>query len=183
VPVVGTTQLFGLITPKFVVQDGLEVPTLAGSEAQIDFLPETTQSFNQVRDWRIIQYIFGYDLPENPEGSVDNNESTGLLSFVMDAVTGDDLRIPVTIGNAVAVKAIGTLWIAGFEVPLQVPVTLTKTDSGYNLLNDGPFNVFGLDNRVAEILALVKPVTMHDQVELSFNIDLEDVCSKTLTIR
>lgn len=185
IPVIGSTDLAGCIFPKF---DGSsKTQSLSGATAKIDFRPMTTESFSELRDHRIIQYIFGLDIPSDPEGSPQNNASTGLLSFTMDSVTGDNLQIPAVVGDSIALKVKGTLSIAGVKVPLEVPVALTKTEAGYNAMNNAPFsvnirggtpslNTLGLDQRVTEILALVVNGTLQDIIDLNFNVDFVNLC-------
>jgi len=187
IPVIGTTDLAGCVYPKLETQAGKKVQTLSGATAKIDFRPLTTESFNELRDNRIIQYIFGLDIPSDPEGSPSNNAQTGLLSFVLDSVSGENLLLPTVVGDSVALKAQGTLHIAGFKVPLEVPVALTKTNAGYNAMNNAPFsvnirggtpslNTLGLDQRVNEILALVVNGTLQDVIDLNFNVDFVNIC-------
>jgi hypothetical protein len=184
IPVIGTTDLAGCIFPKQV--NGGQ--SLSGATAKIDFRPLTTESFNELRDNRIIQYIFGLDIASDPEGSSSNTAATGILSFTMESVSGDNLTVPVALGDSIAIKVQGTLQIAGFKVPLEVPVALTKTNSGYNAMNNAPFsvnirggsqslNTLGLDQRVTEILALVANGTLQDLIDLNFNFDFVDLCS------
>lgn len=185
IPVIGTTDLAGCIFPKF---DGsTKSQTLSGATGKIDFRPLTTESFSELRDNRIIQYIFGLDIPSDPEGSPSNNASTGLLSFSMESVTGDSLVVPSVVGDSIALKVKGTLSIAGIKVPLEVPVALTKTDAGYNAMNNAPFsvnirggspslNTLGLDQRVNEILALVVNGTLQDIIDLNFSVDFVNLC-------
>jgi hypothetical protein len=187
IPVIGTTDLAGCIFPKVETPSGSKVQSLKGATAKINFRPLTTESFNPVRDNRIIQYIFGQDIPEDPEGPASNSAATALLSFTLDSVTGDDLAIPSAVGNTIGIKVKGTLQIAGLKVPLEVPVALTKTDSGYNAMNNAPFsvnirgsspslNTLGLDERVKEILALVVNGTLQDVIDLNFSVDFINLC-------
>jgi hypothetical protein len=186
IPVIGTTDLAGCIFPKF---DGsTKSQTLNGANAKLDFRPMTTESFSELRDNRIIQYIFGLDIPSDPEGPSTNSAATGLLSFSMESVTGDNLAVPAVVGDSIAVKVKGTLSIAGLKVPLEVPVALTKTEAGYNAMNNAPFsvnirggtpslNTLGLDQRVTEILALVVNGTLQDIIDLNFSVDFVNLCS------
>jgi hypothetical protein len=186
IPVIGTTDLAGCIFPKY---DGsTKSQTLNGANAKLDFRPLTTESFNELRDNRIIQYIFGLDIPSDPEGSSSNTASTGLLSFAMTSVSGANLTIPTVVGDSIALKVQGTLQIAGLKVPLEVPVALTKTESGYNVMNNAPFtlnirggtpalNTLGLDQRVSEILALVVNGTLQDMIDINFSVDFVNLCS------
>ncbi|WP_218110165.1 hypothetical protein [Oligoflexus tunisiensis] len=184
IPVIGTTDLAGCIFPK---RDS-SGQTLNGATAKIDFRPLTTESFSEVRDNRIIQYIFGHDIPSDPEGPASNTAATGILSFNLESVSGDNLTVPVAVGDSIAIKVKGTLHIAGLKVPLEVPVALTKTDNGYNAMNNAPFsvnvrggtqslNTLGLDQRVTEILALVVNGTLQDVIDLNFNVDFVNLCS------
>lgn len=185
IPVIGTTDLAGCIFPKY--DASTKSQTLSGATAKIDFRPMTTESFSVLRDNRIIQYIFGLDIPSDPEGSPANNATTGLLSFNLESVTGDNLVVPAVVGDSIALKIKGTLSIAGLKVPLEVPVALTKTEAGYNAMNNAPFNVnvrggtpslntLGLDQRVTEILALVANGTLQDIIDLNFNVDFVNLC-------
>ncbi len=186
IPVIGTTDLAGCVYPKYDAAS--KAQTLSGATAKIDFRPMTTESFSELRDNRIIQYIFGLDIPSDPEGSASNNANTGLLSFSVDAITGDNLVVPAVVGDSVALKVSGTLSIAGLKVPLEVPVALTRTEAGYNAMNNGPFsvnirggtpslNTLGLDQRVTEILSLVVNGTLQDIIDLNFNVDFVNLCS------
>lgn len=182
IPVVGTTDMAGCIYTK-----GL---SLNGGSARIDFRPETTNSFSFIRDNRIIQYIFGYELPD-AEGSASNNPSTGILQFNTQSITrigGTDLTLPAGVGDTIALKVTGVLLIAGIKVPVEVPVALTKTDKGYNAVNSDVWqlnvrggtpatNTLGLDKRVTEILALVVNGTLQDMIDVKFNVDFVNLCS------
>jgi hypothetical protein len=188
IPVVGTTKLAGCIFPKLEKKaDGSQVQTLSGGTASFDFRPQTTASFSELRDNRIIQYIFGYDLPNDPEGSALNNDKTGLLRFDLQSVTGNSLELPTTVGDAIGIKVLGTLQIAGFSVPLEVPVALTKTTFGFSAVNSDEFslnirggkqalNTLGLDQRVTEILALVANATLQDTIDVKFTVDFINLC-------
>jgi hypothetical protein len=185
IPVIGTTDLAGCIFPKY---DGsTKSQSLNGAKAKLDFRPLTTESFSELRDHRIIQYIFGLDIPNDPEGSPSNNASTGILSFALDSVSGANLTVPTVVGDSIALKVQGTLQIAGLKVPLEVPVALTKTENGYNAMNNAPFslnirggtpslNTLGLDQRVTEILALVVNGTLQDIIDINFSVDFVNLC-------
>ncbi|HYX38619.1 MAG TPA: hypothetical protein VE954_36410, partial [Oligoflexus sp.] len=168
-------------------QQGGKVQSLNGATGKIDFRPLSTESFSELRDNRIIQYIFGLDIPSDPEGPSTNSASTGLLSFNVDTITGDSLVVPSIVGDSIAVKVKGTLSIAGLKVPLEVPVALTKTDAGYHAMNHAPFsvnirggapalNTLGLDQRVTEILTLVANGTLQDIIDLNFSVEFVNLC-------
>lgn len=133
----------------------------------------STDTGDSLRDDRIVGYLFGAD-----PSSLVQFQMTGFKDASLSMNDGDELKGTV----------MGKLSVAGHSTPLEVAVTIHRGNGVMNITTTEPaklnvrkisesVNALDLSGSIAHLLTLVNGIEIKDEIELSLDLSLGNVCS------
>lgn len=146
---------------------------LRDAKGVFNFLIESTDTSDPLRDDRIIGYLFRANQPD-------------VLRFEMNGFKEDEVK--VIKGGTVNATVTGTFQLDKYSTEIEIPVSLREADGvltvstvdsfKLNVRNSVAKNGFDLSEPIAHLLTLVSGVDIEDEIDVKLNLSMENSCKE-----